>query len=227
MNIELTGTKNGHGNILRTMDWENAEGQQLRVIMKNGEPWFCLKDVCSILSIENQGNVASRLDQRGIHQTDTLTSGGTQQLNYVDEPNLYRVIFRSDKPDAKKFQDWVFGTVLPSIRKTGSYLSQEDRRKVELWDYQNRGNIARAKLQYLITEKFGNMKNFAFMIRCSYSETRRTVSGYCYNERVCKAVKTWFGVDVQYEYTGKRMFEELESISQKIQSSRYLEGENG
>ncbi|HDJ2741175.1 TPA: hypothetical protein PP068_001534 [Salmonella bongori] len=47
--------------------------------------------------------------------------GREQEAAFVNEPNLYRVIFRSNKPETKQFQDWVFSEVLPTIRKTGRY----------------------------------------------------------------------------------------------------------
>jgi hypothetical protein len=62
------------------------------------------------------------LDQKGVVLSDPLpTDGGLQKLNFISEPNLYRVIFRSDKPEAVKFQDWVFNEVLPTLRKEGKY----------------------------------------------------------------------------------------------------------
>jgi len=88
---------------------------------EKGEIWFCLKDACDILEIENHRHVLTRLDQKGVVLNDSLSSGGIQKTNFINEPNLYRVIFRSDKPQAKAFQDWVFEEVLPTIRKTGSY----------------------------------------------------------------------------------------------------------
>lgn len=94
----------------------------VRVQSVDGEPWFCLKDVCEVLTIANPRRVAAEiLDEKGVRKTYTLTSGGQQQLQFVNEPNLYRVIFRSNKPEARQFQDWVFNEVLPAIRKTGSY----------------------------------------------------------------------------------------------------------
>jgi len=93
---------------------------QLRTLKdENGEIWFCLKDACDILEIKDFK--IDRLDAKGVILNPTLTDGGTQKTNFVNEPNLYRVIFRSDKPQAKAFQDWVFSEVLPSIRKTGGY----------------------------------------------------------------------------------------------------------
>jgi prophage antirepressor-like protein len=55
----------------------------------------------------------------------TLTNGGTQKLTFISEENLYRIVFRSTKPEALNFQNWVFSEVLPSIRKTGSYSARQ------------------------------------------------------------------------------------------------------
>lgn len=97
------------------------ESHNVRVQLIDGEPWFCLPDICKTLDIKNVTQLRNQLDTKGLCKTYTLTSGGKQQLNYVNEPNLYRVIFRSNKPEAKQFQDWVFNEVLPTIRKTGKY----------------------------------------------------------------------------------------------------------
>ena len=83
----------------------------------------CLADVCRVLEIKNVSDCKSRLNAKGIVLTDTPTNGGNQQLVYINEQNLYKVIMRSDKPQAEPFQDWVCGEVLPSIRKTGGYIA--------------------------------------------------------------------------------------------------------
>lgn len=108
----------------------------VRVQVINGEPWFCLRDVCVVLDIPrtsdlvqvekdvvNNDTLKTRggLDAKGVAKNHILTNGGNQQITFINEPNLYRVIFRSNKPEAKHFQDWVFNEVLPTIRKTGSY----------------------------------------------------------------------------------------------------------
>lgn len=95
---------------------------RVRVQVIGREPWFCLKDVCDVLSIQNVSQLAGQLDEKGVCKTYTPTDGGRQQLTFINEPNLYRVIFRSNKPEARQFQDWVFSDVLPAIRKTGSYV---------------------------------------------------------------------------------------------------------
>lgn len=100
--------------------FENAELGKVRVAGTSEEPLFCLSDVCKILDLHT-GMTKQRLDEKGVSSIDTLTKGGIQPLIYVSEKNLYKVIMRSDKPQAEPFQDWVCGEVLPSIRKTGSY----------------------------------------------------------------------------------------------------------
>lgn len=101
----------------------NYEPNEVRISMIDEQPMFCLKDVCDILEIQNASQLAAKsLDEKGLSKIYTLTDGGQQELLFINEPNLYRVIFRSNKKEAKKFQDWVFNEVLPSIRKNGIYV---------------------------------------------------------------------------------------------------------
>ncbi len=88
---------------------------------EKGEPWFVAKDVCGILDLDNVAMALQRVPEnhKGINSIDTL--GGIQQLSTVDEPGLYRLILRSDKPAAEPFMEWVTSEVLPAIRKSGSY----------------------------------------------------------------------------------------------------------
>ena len=97
------------------------QSHEVRKVEVNGEPWFVLKDVCSILNINNQSDVYNRLDddEKGVAQIDTL--GGQQKMSTVNESGLYHVILRSDKPEAVPFRKWVTSEVLPQIRKAGNY----------------------------------------------------------------------------------------------------------
>ena len=95
---------------------------EVRIQLINNEPWFCLKDVCDVLDIKNSSDLLSKqLDRAGVEKIYLRSGGQNRQLSFVNEPNLYRVIFRSNKPEARQFQDCVFNDVLPTIRKTGSY----------------------------------------------------------------------------------------------------------
>lgn len=115
--------------------FENPELGQVRVVIdENNEPLFCLVDVCRILQINNPSNLKDRLDKEGMQLIDyqalstkdplIINELWNTQTTFVNEANLYRVIFQSRKEEAKKFQNWVFNEVLPSIRKTGSYSIQ-------------------------------------------------------------------------------------------------------
>lgn len=104
--------------------FENSEFGKVRVSVVDGEPMFCLSDLCKILGLQ-PGATKNRLDEKGVSLINTLTNGGMQQIVYVNEKNLYKAIMRSDKPNAEPFQDWVCGEVLPSIRKHGAYMTPE------------------------------------------------------------------------------------------------------
>lgn len=99
---------------------------EVRTIIKDGEFWFVLKDVCDVLGIINSRNVQDRLDEdekANVDLVDVSSNGVQQRRNFViiNESGLYNLILRSDKPGARKFKKWVTSEVLPSIRKTGTY----------------------------------------------------------------------------------------------------------
>jgi prophage antirepressor-like protein len=97
------------------------EEQDVRFVGTPDAPEWIAVDVCNVLTIANYRDALSDFDddQKGVVTIDT--PGGKQQLLTVTEPGLYRLIFKSRKPIAKRFQRWVFQEVLPSIRSTGSY----------------------------------------------------------------------------------------------------------
>lgn len=106
------------------MIFESDKFGQIRTAGTSEEPLFCLSDICRALELQTQ-NTKNRLRQKGVYSINTLTQGGEQQLLFISEQNLYRVIMRSDKPQAEAFQDWVCGEVLPSIRKNGAYMTEK------------------------------------------------------------------------------------------------------
>lgn len=112
--------------------FENPDFGKIRIQMNaSNEPMFCLSDVASALDIKNTGDLKARLNPKGIALTDTPTNGGIQQLNFINEGNLYKCIFKSRRPDAEKFQDWVCDEVLPTIRKTGGYVVNQQQQPKE------------------------------------------------------------------------------------------------
>jgi len=93
----------------------------VRAVVKDGEPWFVAKDVCDILDIGDPSKAVDRLDEDETGTTSIRTTAGPRELLTVNESGVYSLVFTSRKPEAKRFRKWVTGTVLPEIRKTGSY----------------------------------------------------------------------------------------------------------
>jgi len=110
----------------------NYGTQQVRTVEIDGEPWFVLKDVCKILEITNSRNVADRLDDDE-KNTVRLADGnrGNPNMTIVSEAGLYKVILRSDKPEANQLMRFVTHEVLPSIRKHGMYIAGALRNKTD------------------------------------------------------------------------------------------------
>ena len=99
----------------------------VRTVMKDNEPWFVLKDVCEVLNLSTPKRVAERLDNDEVSLTHLIDAiGRKQETTIINEPGLYNVILRSDKPQAKPFRKWVTAEVLPSIRRTGGYIQGQD-----------------------------------------------------------------------------------------------------
>jgi prophage antirepressor-like protein len=98
----------------------------VRALWVENDPWFVLVDVCRVLGIANSRDAASRLDddeKADVGITDTSSNGVEQgrSVTVVSESGLYALIFRSRKPEAKRFRKWVTSEVIPSLRKTGRY----------------------------------------------------------------------------------------------------------
>lgn len=99
----------------------NFEEKQVRVVPKDGQPWWVAKDVCDVLELSDVSMSVSRLDDDEKGTSKVCTPGGMQDMSVINESGLYALIIRSNKPEAKKFRKWVMSEVLPSIRRTGGY----------------------------------------------------------------------------------------------------------
>ena len=97
---------------------------KVRVVIKNGEPWFVARDVCDILKHTNSRVAVDRLDDDEKGVSKVYTPGGLQEMTVVSESGLYTLVLTSNLPEAKRFKKWVTSEVLPQIRKTGTYISQ-------------------------------------------------------------------------------------------------------
>lgn len=104
----------------------NFHSNAVRVITDpNQEFWFCGSDVCNILGYVNAPDAMKKhCKEAGIAKRYISHSSGRKEAIFINEPNLYRLIIKSRKPEAEPFEAWVFEEVLPQIRKTGKYQVQ-------------------------------------------------------------------------------------------------------
>ncbi|MFP3419808.1 phage antirepressor KilAC domain-containing protein [Bacillus sp. SIMBA_154] len=101
----------------------NYQNHDVRTVFQDGQPWFVAKDVCEILGIKNATQAISKLD---IDERAMLNIGRQGNTNIVNEPGLYTLILGSRKPEAKQFKRWITHDVIPTIRKTGGYVANDD-----------------------------------------------------------------------------------------------------
>ena len=105
----------------------NFKGFDLRCVLIDDQPWFAATDVCAALGVGNASKATSKLTSSEVSRWKLSTATHARPNNIVNEAGLYKLIFQSRKPEAKQFQDWVFGTVLPAIRKDGGYIMGEEK----------------------------------------------------------------------------------------------------
>jgi len=155
----------------------NDQLGEIRVIIRDGEPWFVLADICKLLDIENTTDVAGRLNQDYVSQIEVIENSGfgarRMKINIINELNLYKCIMRSYKPEAEKFQDWVCGEVLPQIRKTGMYnffSKDHQKRSMEklqalLPELEREDQVNYIKANTVVNKAVSNFYGFAKMIK--------------------------------------------------------------
>ena len=129
------------------------QGNEVRTVEINGEPWFVLKDVCAVLGLSTPARVAERLDPDEVSQTHLTDSlGREQETTIANESGLYHVLLRSDKPEAKPLRKWVTSEVLPTIRKTGGY-GQKALSPVEMFSLQAQINVEQQRRLKAVEQK--------------------------------------------------------------------------
>src|SRR5690606_22371022 len=101
----------------------NYQGYQLRTVVLDNEPWFVATDVCRILEIQNVTQALQRLDD---DERSMFNIGRQGKTNIINEPGLYTLILGSRKPEAKQFKRWITHEVIPTIRKTGGYVADDE-----------------------------------------------------------------------------------------------------
>ena len=104
--------------------FESPEFGRVRTLVENGEILFCGSDVAKALGYARPNEAIAR-HSRGTLKRRIPTNSGEQEMLFIPEPDLYRLIFGSKLPTAEKFTDWVTKEILPSIRKGGVYMTDE------------------------------------------------------------------------------------------------------
>ena len=114
----------------QVMLFENQEFGQLRMIFIEGKQYFMANDVAKALGYSEPKNAVARHCKGALKQS-YLTNGGKQEVNFIPEGDVYRLIIRSKLPKAEEFEKWVFDEILPSIRQTGNYISGTSQYSIE------------------------------------------------------------------------------------------------
>ncbi len=142
----------------------NFNSSPVRIEIFDNQPFFCLLDVCRIFQIQNSRRVQSQmLDPQGVRLAYALAKDEKQRKTaFINEPNLYRIIFRSEKPIAKSFQNWVFEEVLPQIRKTGAYSTQPQQLALPKPEKKYPVELSESDLQNLAWDWFALFKCVEF-----------------------------------------------------------------
>lgn len=104
--------------------FKNIQFGEIRVIEKNGQPWFVAADICKALDLSNPSISIDRLDADEKAKLNLGLTGG--ETNCVNEYGLYSLVLGSRKPEAKAFKRWITHEVLPSIRKHGGYIANQE-----------------------------------------------------------------------------------------------------
>lgn len=108
------------------MTFTNPEFGTIRTFEESDKCFFCGADVAKALGYSRPNEAVAR-HAKGTLKRRILTNGGEQEMLFVTEGDVYRLIIRSKLPSAERFEQWVFDTVLPSIRKTGGYIAGEEK----------------------------------------------------------------------------------------------------
>lgn len=107
--------------------FENSEFGELGVLVVDGKEYFPATECAKMLGYKNPHKaIKDHCKIEGVNEMLVPTKGGSQKKKFINEGNLYRLIVKSKLPSAEKFETWVFDEVLPTIRKTGGYVSNSE-----------------------------------------------------------------------------------------------------
>ena len=117
--------------LINTIDQTfNFNSNTIRVVGNYNEPWFVAKDICNILELSNITNALRNIREKWMSLQNVKSSYNTQNICIISEPAVYKLIMRSNKEIAEKFQEYVCEEILPSIRKTGEFKLKKMKRNL-------------------------------------------------------------------------------------------------
>lgn len=166
----------------------------IRTEMVNGEPWFVAKDVAQALGITWNGKTLASIPERWKGMRNFLTpssgtrGGGDQTLAIINEAALYKLAFRSNKPNADRFANWVAGEVLPSIRRTGSYSGTPgaEREKLPLPKFRPFYDEWKQRIAPYVSRK--ELEQVAVLLCLSLSHVTKVYRGTSVSARVVRSI---------------------------------------
>lgn len=152
--------------------FNSEEFGEIRTIEINGKPYFVATDVASALGYSNPRKAI--IDHcKGVTKRDTPTSSGVQQMSYINEGDMYRLIMKSKLPSAEKFESWVMDDVLPQIRKTGSYSKpMSTSEQIRLLA---QGNMELNERVQQVEEDVSSLKNDTPLYGCEIEEVSKHI----------------------------------------------------
>lgn len=202
--------------------FENKEFGEIRTAVVDDKPMFCLADVCKALEIGNVSQMKTRLKEDGVITNEVIDSLGRKQTAiFVNESNLYKVIFQSRKEAAERFTDWVTSEVLPSIRKTGGYqkpLTPQEMMRLQLGMIDNVSDRV-TKLENTMTIDYSQQKTLTDLMSstvvtwlggkntCAYEELSKKVFA-----EIGRDYKDYFNVNARANTPSLRFEEAVDYI---------------
>lgn len=130
MNYLDTSTKDGVQPTISSTTgvevYKSDEFGEVRAVTINGEPWFVANDVAKALGYSNPSKATNDHCRRAEKRWGNDSLGRPTEFKIIPEGDLYRLVAKSQLPNAEKFESWIFDEVLPTIRKTGGYVSNEE-----------------------------------------------------------------------------------------------------
>lgn len=142
----------------------NERFGKVRILEENGKVLFCAKDIAKTLGYKDTTN-AVKQHCKGVAKRHLLTDGGKQEVNFIPEGDVYRLIVNSRLPAAEEFERWVFDEVLPSIAHKGYYASTEKlealRDAIDMLDWcQRKLRVERACLEFYASTAAADLRRY-------------------------------------------------------------------